>query len=83
MKYLDRVGNIIDKGDIIYCVDISGAIGELTVGKTYTIIDVTEELDMFLISIINDYNKNSWYVTNRFKKDMIFYRNDVINNILE
>ena len=66
MKYLDRVGNIIDKGDIIYCVDDRGfSLRKITVDKVYTVVEsFTDRIDT--VTIIDNNGNKSWFSKSRF-----------------
>ena len=60
----------MEKGDKIVCIDIVGnpKYGSLTLGKTYTILDLSlSEIDHInFCNVVNNHNDNCQYFAERF-----------------
>ena len=78
-KVFDEYGNVVTDGDMVICHRNMYVKAELTVGKVYEVISVSNGV----INIFNDMNYTEEYVIDRFIKDFTSSRNRVIDGILE
>ena len=78
-RVLDEYGNVVADGDMVICHRNMYVKAELTVGKVYDVISVSNGV----INIFNDMNYTEEYVIDRFIKDFTSSRNRVIDGILE
>ena len=77
-KVFDEYGNVVTDGDMVICHRNMYVKAELTVGKVYEVISVSNGV----INIFNDMNYTEEYVIDRFIKDFTSSRNRVIDGIL-
>lgn len=80
---LDRYGISIERGDRVICIDSIGTSNDLT-EKRFYIVERTyhiNSIDVIHVKANSGYIK--MYSSNRFKRDLAEYRNEVISNILE
>lgn len=72
---------VFKEGDRIYCIDNKSATHFLTLGKLYTVVSISRNINT--IYIINDVGQMDWFNIKRFKPYIALNRNKVINDILE
>lgn len=71
--------NTFENNDIIICVDNIMSTKELTIGKKYNAINVSDGW----VSVINDRYIEEQFLMKRFIKDLVTNRNYLIDDILK
>lgn len=79
IKEKDR--GVFKEGDKIHCINNESATQFLTLGKIYTVISIARNSNT--VDIINDVGQKDWFNIKRFKLDIPYNRNQVIDGILE
>lgn len=68
MERENTKGELLETGDLVYCIDLRMYPKELTKGKRYYVMDLGGGPDEGAILIRNDSSKEEWYNESRFSK---------------